>query len=189
MNDKEFVEKVCCQCENNHNEDCNIVKRMDGNSDCTNKKIKSNLEKFAENELNIILNKCEDTEAIEMQKIMNNDILQIIKVFSEQGHSGFSAGYAINLLEKLLRFEPVTPLTGNEDEWTKLDYGEDTMYQNKRCSRVFKNAEGRAYDIEGKAFSKDNGKSWYTCRDSRVYVEFPYVPKTEKIILENKEEK
>lgn len=40
MNDKEFVEKVCCQCENNHNEDCNIVKRMDGNSDCTNKKIK-----------------------------------------------------------------------------------------------------------------------------------------------------
>lgn len=189
MNDKEFVEKVCSKCENNHDEDCNIVKRMDGNSDCANKVIKSNLEKFAENELNIILNKCEDAEAIEMQKIMNNDILQIVKMFSEQGHSGFSASYAINILEKLLRFEPITPLTGNDDEWTELDYDKDTKYQNKRCSRVFKDADGKAYDIEGKIFSEDGGKSWFSSRDSRVYIEFPYVPKTQRIILENKEEK
>lgn len=51
---------------------------------------KSNLEIFAENELNIILARCEDGEDKQMQTMMNNDILEVIKVFSEQGHSGFS---------------------------------------------------------------------------------------------------
>lgn len=105
-------------------------------------------------------------------------------MFSEQGHSGFSASYAINILEKLLRFEPITPLTGNDDEWTELDYDKDTKYQNKRYSRVFKDADGKAYDSEGKIFSDNGGKSWYQSKDSRVYIDFPYVPKTEKVIVE-----
>lgn len=50
MNDKEFVEKVCSRCENNHNEDCNIVKRMDGNSDCANKIIKEEENQNVSNE-------------------------------------------------------------------------------------------------------------------------------------------
>lgn len=149
---------------------------------------KSNLEIFAENELNIIINKCEDDEGKEMQKMISRDILQMVHTFAEQGHSGFSANYAINLLQKLLRYEPITPLTGADDEWNKLDYEKDLKYQNKRCSRVFKDADGKAYDSEGKIFSDDGGKSWYTCRDSRVYIEFPYVPKTEKIILKKIEE-
>lgn len=154
------------------------------------KEEKSNLEMFAEKELNILLEKCkdEDTEAIEMQKLINKDILEIVKVFSKQGHSGFSANYAINRIEKLLRYEPITPLTGEESEWNKLDYNKDTCYQNKRCSRIFKDSKGQAYDIEGKIFSEDGGNSWYTSKDSRVYIEFPYIPHTEKIILKNESE-
>lgn len=183
--DKDFVKNECSKCRSTNAADCHIVRRDDGNYDCCNKQIKSNLELFAENELNMILSKCEDDEAKEMQKAINKDIMQIVQVFAEQGHSGFSASYAINLIKRLLNYEPISPLTGAEDEWNKLDYNNDTKYQNKRCSRVFKNAEGKAYDIEGKIFSDDGGKSWYTCGDSRVYIEFPYVPKTEKIILEN----
>lgn len=145
---------------------------------------KSNLEIFAENELNIIINKCEDDESKEMQKMISRDILQIVHTFAEQGHSGFSANYAINLIEKLLRYEPITPLTGADDEWNKLDYEKDLKYQNKRCSRVFKDADGKAYDSEGKIFSDNGGKSWYQSKDSRVYIDFPYVPKTEKVIVE-----
>lgn len=184
MNTEEFVKKVCSNCKNTNADDCNIVRRMNGKYDCTNKKEKSNLEIFAENELNIILSKCEDEEARDMQKHMNNDIIQIIQVFAEQGHSGFSASYAINLLQKLLRYEPITPLTGADDEWNKLDYEKDIKYQNKRCSRVFKDGDGKAYDSQGKIFSDDGGKSWYVCGDSRVYIKFPYVPKTEKVIVE-----
>lgn len=151
---------------------------------------KNNLVTFAERELDIILNKCEDEESKEMQKEMNKDILQVVEVFSKQGHSGFSASYAINLIKKLLNYEPITPLTGEDDEWIKLDYDSDTCYQNKRCSRVFKDKDGRAYDIEGKIFSDNNGKSWYVKGGggSRVYINFPYIPKTEKIIVENIDE-
>lgn len=43
MNDKEFVKEVCVKCENEHEEDCNIRRRMDGNSDCINKIIKKDI--------------------------------------------------------------------------------------------------------------------------------------------------
>lgn len=140
---------------------------------------------FAKSELDIILKNCEDEEAKEMQQKMNENIVEIVKVFAQQGHSGFSAGYAINLIEKLLKYEPITPLTGEDSEWIELNYNDDTAYQNKRCSRVFKDKDGRAYDIEGKVFSDNNGKSWYIKGggESRTYIEFPYVPKTEKILV------
>lgn len=148
---------------------------------------KNNLVLHAERELEILLNQCEDEEGREMQKHINKDILEVVEIFSNQGHSGFSANYAIGMIEKLLRYEPITPLTGADDEWTKLDYNDDTKYQNKRCSRVFKNADGQAYDIEGKIFSEDGGRSWYQSKDSREYIKFPYRPHTEKIILKAKD--
>lgn len=152
-------------------------------------KEKSNLEKHAERELNMLLDKCEDDqEGKEMQKLINADMMEMVELFANQGHSGFSASYAINMLNKLLNYEPILPLTGEDNEWEKLNYSKDTCYQNKRCPRVFKNEDGQAYDIEGKVFSDNGGKTWYQSRDSRVYIEFPYRPHTEKIILDNKEE-
>ena len=114
-------------------------------------------------------------------------IMEILEVFAKQGHSGSSASYAISILEKVLRFEPVTPLTGNDDEWNEIGDQNGTLYQNNRCSHVFKDDNG-AYDIDGKVFWEwhidDDGrryKSHYTCRESRVPVEFPYTPKTEYV--------
>lgn len=90
--------------------------------------------------------------------------------------SGMSAGYAISLITPLLKQEPVGPLRGTDDEWVEVS---DGCFQNKRCSHVFKK-NGKAYDIEGKIFEDDNG-CCYTSRESRVDVEFPYVPKHEYI--------
>ena len=120
------------------------------------------------------------------QDRMDNNIIEILERFEEQGHSGFSAEYLITCLERLIRFLPLTPLTGEEDEWNEIGEGE---YQNKRCSRVFKN-NGKAYDIKGKIFSDNGGKTWYACRESRVDVTFPYIPPTkpEGIILEETDE-
>jgi hypothetical protein len=53
-----------------------------------------------------------------MQEMMNNDILEILEKFADQGHSGFSASYAISVLERLMRWKPISPLTGEEDEWS-----------------------------------------------------------------------
>lgn len=113
----------------------------------------------------------------EMQEAMNLALREIVFVFGSQGHSGFSAGYATSALEKLLRFEPLRPLTGEPDEWTEIDPG---YWQNNRCSRVFKDTDGRAYDTEGRVFCEPDG-GCYTGIDSRVYITFPYRPKTEYV--------
>lgn len=140
----------------------------------------------AERELDIIgLNDDDD-----MNGMMRRHILHMIHEFAEEGHSGYSASYAIQLLEKLLRFEPVSPLTGEDWEWVEISKdvsgsNNGTLYQNARCGRVFKDDDG-AYDIEGKVFwswmtDEETGKkfkSHYTGRDSRVPVTFPYTPTT-----------
>lgn len=113
----------------------------------------------------------------EMQEYMCNQVLELLEKFSEHGHSGTSAPCAINLFQKLAKFEPLVPLTGNDHEWNKVS---SDRWQNNRCSHVFKDADGRAYNIYGKVFREPNGDC-YTNADSRVYIEFPYTPKTEYI--------
>lgn len=125
----------------------------------------------------------------EMQEAICKHILELVKVFSDEGHSGTTAPYTVDLFKKLAMYEPITPLTGEDWEWTEIaremsGSNNGTLYQNKRCSRVFKDDTG-AYDIDGKVFydwyTNENGdrhKSYYTSRDSRVPVTFPYVPTT-----------
>ena len=93
------------------------------------------------------------TDADEYNAAMRKHILGMVKLFSKEGHSGFSAPYAIDILSKVLRFKPLSPLTGEDDEWNNVrDYGGEPHYQNKRLSSVFKDANGDVYNIDGKVF-------------------------------------
>ena len=129
-------------------------------------------------------------ESDPMQDRIKRDILAVIDVFAEQGHSGASAAYALSALDRLLRFKPIAPLTGADDEWRQPSGGDD-MQQNKRCSSVFRRHfdNGTAYDIDGKVFSDDGGKTFYSCRESQIPVTFPYYPKEkpERVILPQEE--
>ena len=128
----------------------------------------------------------------DMQRMICEHVLELLVVFDGEGHSGTSAPYAVDLFKKLAMFEPVAPLTGEDWEWrecTGFGSGEgfDGIYQNKRCSRVFKQAGvfgGQAYDDQGIVFftwvtDEETGEKYrssYTCRDSRVPIVFPYTP-------------
>lgn len=149
----------------------------------------SNMVEHAKRELDLILNKCTTEEDREYQQLMNDSILEIVKVFANQGHSGFSARYSINLLEKLLNQSFITPLTGEDDEWNEVGIG---VFQNRRESAIFKQADrfnGQAYYLDGKAFSDDGGQTWYTNQKSFVTVEFPLfkLPETERIFVDANE--
>jgi hypothetical protein len=148
------------------------------------------LKHHAERELDII-GMTEDS--VEMDAAMRNHILHMIDEFSKEGHSGFSASYAISILSKLMRYEPLTPLTGEDSEWMEIakeqtGSNQGTLYQNKRASHVFKDDTG-AYDINGKVFvewrqDKETGEDYsssYTSKDSRVPVTFPYTPHTDYV--------
>lgn len=145
----------------------------------------SNLVSHAEHELGILSLAAEvdSGKPDEMQEAMNSHLLGMVKLFSEEGHSGFSANYAINLLAKLLRFEPLTPLTGDDSEWAPLDYGPEMVAQNKRCSHVFKRADGTAYDCEGRIFRYPDG-SCVQRKGSSVDITFPYTPQREYVDID-----
>lgn len=112
-------------------------------------------------------------------------ILDLIELFDSQGHTGFSAPYVARMFHRLAMFKPLSPLTGEDDEWNDIG---DGCLQNKRYSAVFKDKDGIAYNFEGKAFT-DDGKTWYTCKGSRVNVTFPYaVPDKPEYVYRNKSE-
>lgn len=112
----------------------------------------------------------------EMQDMVKKNVEGILSVFAMGGHSGFSAAYTIGILEKLLRFQPLSPLTGADDEWTVVAEEEDgsPVFQNKRESSVFKEGiDGRAYTIDGTIYTYPDGVS-YTKGGERNYIEFPW---------------
>ena len=108
---------------------------------------------------------------------MAQALVDLARVFSAQGHSGFSAGWCISSVTQLLKFEPLGPLTGEEDEWCVLDYDVDMKAQNKRCSRIFRRQDGTAYDINAVVFREPNG-GCFTGKYSRADITFPYTPKS-----------
>jgi len=116
----------------------------------------------------------------EMQNMMRAHLIRMGQLFAAEGHSGFSASYALAALEKLLNFEPLGPLTGEPDEWTWLDYGDEMKAQNKRCGHVFMRENGTAYDSEGRIF-REPGGACFTSKGSAVDITFPYTPTREYV--------
>lgn len=120
---------------------------------------------------------------------IQENVMELLEVFGRQGHSGSSAPFAIAYFEKLAKWEPLSPLTGEPWEWMSVaEYGLPEglveLYQNRRCGHVFKEVakDGKeyCYDIDGKVFREPNGVC-FTNRESRTEVAFPYTPKTEYV--------
>jgi hypothetical protein len=120
----------------------------------------------------------------EMQQMICDNILNLLQVFSDQGHSGTTAPYTLSLFSKLAKFDAIAPLTGSDDEWAEPHGNE--IYQNKRDGTVFKEGRnGEAYWIDGKIFRDKNGCT-YTSKDSRVFIKFPWTkPESEIIDVED----
>lgn len=137
----------------------------------------SNSVRHARIELELLEKQAEDPSDLKWQKMMTRDVLKVIELISEQGHSGGSIGPFLNLVRKCALQENLTPLTGEDSEWTEVG---PAMWQNKRYSAVFKDVEGRAYDIEGHVGVDPNG-SMYTGggKATLCYITFPYT-KTRK---------
>lgn len=132
----------------------------------------SNLANYAKDEFKI----AGYYDGDEMNKEMADSAVRLLETFSGEGHSGFSASFALSLFKRLASFEPITPLTGEDSEWNDVA---DNLWQNRRCSRVFKD-DKHAWDIEGKVFQEPDGGA-YTSKDSFTEVMFPYTPTTEYV--------
>lgn len=72
-------------------------------------------------------------------------VTSLTEVFAAYGHSGGSAEQTLKVFERLARGLPLSPLTGEDDEWEKARDGTG-MQQSKRCVHVFKDDE-MAWDV------------------------------------------
>ncbi len=131
----------------------------------------SNLTAYAERELRLA---GYFDEGSDYAGLLGPAVLKMVEIFSEEGHSGGSAPLAIGLFRRVAMFEPLTPLTGEPDEWNEVEPGK--MWQNNRCSYVFKDsADGDAYDSQARIFRYPDGAT-VTRHDSRKTITFPYSP-------------
>ena len=112
---------------------------------------------------------------------IRENVIELLEVFAEQGHSGSSAPFVISLFNSLANYKTISPLTGADEEWVEVGEG---IYQNNRCSGVFKQANKKPYYIDGRVFWEwysdpevEGGKpfkTYYTSKDSFVDIEFPW---------------
>lgn len=96
-------------------------------------------------------------------------MLEILDKFFDQWNSGGAVAVASDVLARLIKGQPLGPLTGNDDEWfdvSRWSAGQ-TMFQNKRGSSVFKDGTGKAYDIDA--------------GNDRAPITFPYDPETQRV--------
>ena len=114
------------------------------------------------------------------EKWIQENVFELLAVFANQGHSGFSAPFVIDIFATLASYKLLTPLTGADDEWTQVS---NDLWQNNRCGSVFKTSDGKAYHSDRRVFRTKN--YCYTNKDSRVYIEFPYTPIAEYVDVDN----
>ena len=86
-------------------------------------------------------------------------VMDLIELFASQQHSGMSAAITLGIFSKLARFEPLTPITSDPEEWEDVsEQSGYALWQNKRQSTSFSEDGGKTwYDIEDR--SRDNGAS------------------------------
>lgn len=136
------------------------------------------LEVHARNELDLFMKrlreedekqgKVADPEMYEMQELMHDSVMHIIKAFCDCDFSGGVAGYALNLFKKLVNWDPINYITTDPDEWNDVTWDEETgirTYQAKRCSRLFRDSDDPdniAHIVDGYVFDCDFHGSYTT---------------------------
>ena len=110
---------------------------------------------------------------------IQENVLELIEVFSKQGHSGSSAPFCVNYFNKLARYEPLSPIKCTDDEWTEVS---NNIFQNKRLSSVFKDGKnGDPYFLDAIVWNGENDVGFTGSVQgisSRQYINLPFSPKT-----------
>jgi hypothetical protein len=117
----------------------------------------SNLLKHAEQEMRLAGLYDEDADYGGM---IPEAVLKVVKVFSEEGHSGYSARLTGDILQKVLRFQTLTPINSDPQFWMEVSaeqMGRPGVWQSTR---------------DGTYFSEDGGQTFY-CLDDPEKKNFP----------------
>lgn len=157
----------------------------------------TNTQKFAERELDILSKSATDPDNRPIIEPFRSEILALCEAFGKSGQSGGSAPYTATALsqavKKLCLQESICPVTGIDEEWVYVaDMGggkneKECVYQNNRCSALFKDSEGRCWYLDAVIWKEEDGNTYCgnalskegTPYHSKQFVKsFPFTPKT-----------
>lgn len=155
----------------------------------------SNVHNHAVLEFDILSKTVTDPNDRPIVEEFKDEILALCEKFGNSGQSGGSAPYTAavisSVVKKLCLFEPISPISGHDDEWMCGHMGNNNdYYQNKRCGAIFKEGkDGRAYYLDAIVWKGDtegeSGNDWDTFSgrveniSSRQFIKnFPFNPKT-----------
>lgn len=117
-------------------------------------------------------------------------VYKLIELFSSQGHSNMSGQITLSIFNKVVNWEPLSPITGEKDEWMETDF---SILQNKRLLSLFEKTVGKPYYTQAIVWREKVGDEIHeftgTVEDvsSHGYVkQFPFTPKTFYIDVEKK---
>jgi len=156
---------------------------------------KSNTYYYAQRELDILVKSCPSDNRPIIEPFIP-EILALCEKFGKSGQSGGSAPYTASaisqVVKKLMLQNPIMPMTGIDDEWVDVSGlgskdEKECVYQNRRCSALFKNSEGRSWYLDAIVWKDENGSTWGGMAvmpdGSKIYgrqyvKSFPFTPKT-----------
>jgi len=162
----------------------------------------TNTQSFAATELDILSKSLTDPENRPIIEPFRDEILALCEKFGMSGQSGgsapFTASAISHAIKDLLLQKPICPITGIDEEWFNVreaSEDDEMMYQNKRCSALFKGKSGKCWYIDAIVKKTQNGQCWsgsfwlskedYLAGDRskmvscKQYVKsFPFIPKT-----------
>ena len=131
-----------------------------------------------------------------------DEILALVEKFGLSGQSGGSAPYVAAAVAAVVRDlclqKPLAPITGADVEWAaiaKEEHGDLPLYQNKRCSALFKDSDGVRY-LDAIAWKTPDGQCYQGAARladgvelmSRLKIKgFPFTPKTFYVDVEDRD--
>lgn len=121
----------------------------------------SNLTDHARRELALVENGPDGDRAFA------DSLLAAVEGFATyDGHSGGSASVAVDWLGRLLRFENLSPLTSDADEWMNVsEQSGYEMWQSTRCSEAFSDDAGQTYWLLSEGGHSGNRAPRHTSAD------------------------
>jgi hypothetical protein len=102
---------------------------------------------------------------------ITDGLCKVVAAFAEMGHSGFSAEHCTAVLEKLLRYQPLSPITDDPAEWIDRaqEMGGEPFWQNRRDSRAMSTDGGKTYTlVDEQPQDSDSGQSVHTSQHKAV---------------------
>lgn len=110
-----------------------------------------------------------EIEKLKVGREIKRDIKSILNTLSVYNND--TALNMMSCIVQLWTHRPLTPLTGDYDEWMEVD----DMLVNKRCPAVIKR-DGETFCLHKFCYCEPNSDTWFYTLDSVGVVEFPCEP-------------